>query len=407
MKTICFVVPSFPALTKTFVTNQIVEVKARGYRVIILTHLLNGLEKTSQEHIIEENDLLSDVEVIDYNIPNNKVLRFLIGLPSIVRYFKFWLKTPRVSIKHRFINLPYLLSFYAKFRSVDVFHVQFINSGQGVAEMKENGLLKGKLITTFHGYDTHYEDEDALNFFQNRYIVLFNESQFLTINTSYLVGKIMALGANKDKIRIVPMGIDTTFFKNKKQKTLQKSKSIYLISVGRLIELKGYAYAIKSVKQLVEAGYDVKYTIVGEGKTEKELNDLISSLNLGDRVFLVGNKNQLEIRDLLDESHIFLMSSITDSSGRAEAQGVVTAEAQAMSLPVVAFSSGGVVDTLLDKKTGLLVPEKDIDAYAKAIEALINNLEKYKHFSFEARKFAESNFSNKIMAERFMALYDS
>lgn len=407
MKTICFVVPSFPALTKTFVTNQIVAVKSKGYRVIVLTHLLNDLNKTSQEDIIRDHKILSDVKIIDYKIPKNNIIRFVSGIIPIIRYFKYWLKTPNVSLRHRFVNLPYLLRFYAKFCDVDVFHVQFINSGQGVAEMKENGLLKGKLITTLHGYDIHSETKERLIFLQQRYEVLLNESKYLTVNTNYLFNNLKSFGADVDRIRIIPMGVDTSFFKNDKQKTLPIDNSVNLISVGRLIELKGYEYAIRSVKQIVEAGYNVKYTIVGEGSTEENLKKIIDSLQLSNYVFLVGNKNQPEIKDLLEESHVFLMSSITDKTGRAEAQGLVTAEAQAMSLPVVAFNSGGVVDTLIDKKSGLLVPEKDVDAYAKAIEELIIDPVKYQSISIEARKFALSNFSKKLMIERFITLYDS
>lgn len=407
MKTICFVVPNFPSVTETFVINQIEEVKKRGYKVIILTHFLKTINKTSQEHIIEKYDLINDVEVIDYNIPKNKTIRILVGIYFLIKYFSFWINSSKVSLRHRIINLPYLLRFYGKFRHVDVFHIQFVNSGQGVAEMKEIGLLKGKVITTFHGYDLHSETKERLHFLKQRYKVLFDQSFYLTVNTNYLFNILKSFGANSKKVRIIPMGIDTSFFKNEKQKTIDKNKRINFISVGRLVKLKGHEYAIKSVKKLFDAGYDVKYTIVGEGKIRGELEGLIRSLNLDNVVFLAGNKNHFEIRNLFAESHIFLMSSITDQFGRAEAQGVVTAEAQAMNIPVIAFNSGGVIDTLLDNKTGLIVPEKDIVAYTKAMEELINVPEKYKNLSIESRKFVLSNLSKKIMTEQFIKLYNS
>lgn len=407
MKTICFVVPSFPALTKTFVTNQIIAIKSKGYDVIILTHQLNEISRSSQAQLIRDNDLLRHVIVINYKIPENSFFRIIKGLPSIVRYFKCWLSTPNISLRHRFINLPYLIKFYSQFRQVSVFHIQFINSGQGVAEMKENGLLCGDIITTFHGYDTHNENEERFIFLKNRYKTLMKESKYFTVNTKYLVSKVKNLGADQSKIHIIPMGINTAFFKNNREKSILKHEKINLISVGRLIELKGYHYAIKAIKDIVEKGYNVRYVIVGEGKMYEELNSLIDQLKLNDYVFLIGNKSQIEIRELYAESHVFLMSSVTDKLGRAEAQGLVTAEAQAMGLPVVAFNSGGVSDTILVNKSGFLVDEKNYNDFANAIEMLIVNSEIYKTMSKEARNFAELHFSEILMSERFVKLYNA
>lgn len=99
------------------------------------------------------------------------------------------------------------------------------------------------------------------------------------------------------------------------------------------------------------------------------------------------------------------MSSVTDATGRCETQGVVTAEAQAMGLPVVAFNSGGVPYTIHDGETGILVKEKDVDRYAQAILEMINDSEKYQAMSVRAREFAVANFSREYMTKQFMTLY--
>src|SRR5690606_13074021 len=184
------------------------------------------------------------------------------------------------------------------------------------------------------GYDAHFETQDRLILLQQRYRLLLKYSQYLTINTNYLSKKVQLLGGEIGKIKIIPMGIDLEFFQSKSEKSISAKATIQLISIGRLVELKGFEYAVKSVKILVDKGFDVQYTIVGEGKDKDTLLQLISKLNLTESVFLVGAKSQTDIKILLEENHIFLMSSITDSTNRAEAQGVVVAEAQAMGLPV-------------------------------------------------------------------------
>ena len=407
MKTICFVVPNFPTVSETFVTNQTIALKAKGYQVFVLTHNLRPLEESTQKELLLKHGVLKDVLSIDYKIPNSKIKRLVFGLIPIVKYFKYWIKTPRLSIRHRFINLPYLLQFYAKFRHVDVFHIQFAIGGRGIAEMTENGLLKAKVITTFHGHDAHYMDKEELISFQDLYRILFGVSRFVSVNTAYLVSKVLALGCEKDKIQIVPMGVDVTYFKNTLPKQLPIKGSVKLISIGRLIKLKGFKLAIDAVKILIDKGIQVDYSIIGDGNLNNRLQNKIQTLGLEEHVKLVGHKNQKELRNLLDTQHIYLMSSITDLKGRAEAQGVVTAEAQAMGLPVIAFNSGGVPDTIINNQTGVLVPEKDVEAYAQAILELVSHPSRYENMSLQAREFAVTTFSNEIMAERFGALYET
>jgi colanic acid/amylovoran biosynthesis glycosyltransferase len=121
---------------------------------------------------------------------------------------------------------------------------------------------------------------------------------------------------------------------------------------------------------------------------------------------LVGFKTQKDIKNLLEVNNVFLMSSITDTHNRAEAQGVVTAEAQAMGLPVVAFDSGGVSHTILSNETGFLVEEKKIEDYADAIIQLLDKPSLYKMMSQNARDFAKNRFSSDLMAIEFFKLYD-
>src|SRR5690606_11510463 len=194
------------------------------------------------------------------------------------------------------------------------------------------------------------------------------------------------------------------FFQSKSEKSISAKATIQLISIGRLVELKGFEYAVKSVKILVDKGFDVQYTIVGEGKDKDTLLQLISKLNLTESVFLVGAKSQTDIKILLEENHIFLMSSITDSTNRAEAQGVVVAEAQAMGLPVVAYRSGGVPYTILENKTGFLASEKNIEEFAYHIIKLIENPHLYIDMSVSAKRFAINNFSRDLLAQKFFEL---
>ncbi|TXE17123.1 colanic acid biosynthesis glycosyltransferase WcaL [Psychroserpens burtonensis] len=407
MKTICFVVPKFPSVSETFVTNQIIVAKKQGYSVCVLTYKLGNLEQSSQRDLFEKYEILKDTIAIDYKIPKTKRKQLGVGLFLIIRYFKYWIKPVNVSLKHRVLNWPFLLKFYEKFKHVDVFHVQFALGGKAIAEMKENGLLKAKLITTFHGHDAHFQNKNVLQHLQNTYRVLFKMSNYVTVNTPFLEAQVLELGCKQETLKVVSMAIDVAYFKSDSIKELPNQADVKLISVGRLIEMKGFEYAIKAVKILVDEGINTHYTIIGEGELYKSLEDQIQVLELTNHVTLVGKKSQEEIRSALQSHHIYLMSSVTNAKGRCETQGVVTAEAQAMGLPVVAFNNGGIPYTIREDETGILLPEKDVEAYAAAILEILESPEIFQRMSRQARDFAVTNFSNQLMSERFSTLYEN
>lgn len=406
IKSVCFVVPEFPSVSETFVTNQVLQAKINGYQVIVLTKNKVPLHVSSQRELLSAYCILDETFAIDFKIPKTKLKRRLQSVILIFKYLKFWLRANNVPIRKRFSTLPFQLDYYNQFKDISVFHIQFGLAGFDIAIMKSIGLLSGRIITTFHGYDAHFQNLEALNTMQKKYKELLASSSYITVNTPYLAEKVKLLGADSKKIRLIPMGIDLEFFKSKAEKSLSETSSIHLISVGRLVELKGFKYAINSIKLLVDKGCKVTYTIVGEGKEKDNLLKLVSSLELGDYVFLVGVKNQKEIKYLLQEHDVFLMSSITDRTNRAEAQGVVTAEAQAMGLPVIAFRSGGVPYTLSENETGFLIEEKNIEDYAAAIQKLVDNPSLYKTMSAAAKDYTTANFSREVLSSKFFKLYN-
>lgn len=99
------------------------------------------------------------------------------------------------------------------------------------------------------------------------------------------------------------------------------------------------------------------------------------------------------------------MPSTKDKSGRAEAQGQVTAEAQAMGVPVVAFNSGGINETIIDNKTGILVEDKSVFAFSQAIKILIDNQDLREEMGRDATEFIKQKFNLKTNTELLFSYY--
>ena len=407
-KKVCFVTSSFPCVSETFVVNHVLQAKLQGYDIQLLVDKKLSIDASSQKALLSKHAILNTVTQIDYAIPRSKLRRRFTAFIFIIKYLKYWLKIKEISFRKRFSTLPFQLHFYKQFQDIAVFHVQFAIAGLELAKMKSVGLLQGDVITTFHGYDAHYNSDETLGTLKARYQLLLKHSKYVTVNTPYLAERVNAIMPVESlaKVVVIPMGIDLDFFNPKYGKDLEGKSEIKLLSVGRLIELKGFTYAIQSVRKVIDMGFSVSYTIVGSGAFYDELKALIISLKLNNYVFLVGAKNQKEIKDLFESHDIFLMSSVADKTQRREAQGVVTAEAQAMGLPVVAFNNGGVPYTISPNETGVLVPEKNIEAYAMAIVELLKNPNTYRDMHLATRGFISANFCTTTLAKRFFSLYE-
>ncbi|KAA3622552.1 MAG: colanic acid biosynthesis glycosyltransferase WcaL [Flavobacterium sp.] len=402
-RTVVFKVKEFPTYSETFVVHNIIAAIKEGFNVEIITNILHNQNNSSQPDIIEKFGLIARAR--KYSEPKIKFIRYLKSLiylfnPIIFNAaFKYFQLKGKKSLSYIFE-----LAFYYRYRSAKKIHVHFSDAIEPLFNLKAINYLKGDIIVTFHGYDAHFlpKERKLLEFLDDfaQYV------QSVTVNSEYLKSILLDSGFKKNSIHIIPMGVSCSFYQNKNEKSISKNAVIKLISVGRLIPLKGHEYGIRAIRILADKGYSVEYTIIGKGAEEDRLNKLTSELNLSGHVNFLGAQDQLRIKESLESHHIFLMTSVYDGK-RREAFGIATLEAQAMGLPVVAFDSGGVAETIIDSKTGYLVGEKDIEGMVVCIENLINDDQLYRKMSISAINNVENNFDIMHTSEKFNSLYSS
>lgn len=406
-KRIVFILGGFPYASETFITNHIVETIKAGYDVRIYTDHLNAIEKSSQKELIETYELLHRASQRVVKTPDSlfgkilKSLGLLIRNPECFLLF-FRILTSNKLNKHR---LWYEAMSFKKLRDADIYHSHFADQSLFLSDLIEVRFFKRpfKLFITFHGYDAHLKSSTK-SFIRKNYLRLLNHAEIVFVNSDYIKHKVIELGGQAQKIEVVPVGVDTNFFK---YQTRTELKPFTLISVGRLIKLKGQDYGIRVVKNLVERGYNIKYLIIGAGKEKKVLQHLIDDLQLNNHIQLLGEKTQAEILDYLYLSHVFLMTSVKDKDNRAEAFGLVSVEAQSTGIPVVAFNSGGVGSTLKADYSGILVEEKNINMMTNAVEELMQNQAKLLEMGRQASRYAKDHFDSKLVINKHIEFYNS
>lgn len=403
-KNVVYKVRMFPALSESFVLYNIVNTIKSGFDVRIIAKQTTSVQNAAVPSLIEDNQLLD--KTFQLTVSSNPWVRAVKGLyqlfrPRHIRYGLRYIRLKR-SIHPK---LGFEIDFYKQFAHTDVFHVHFADNLDPLIGLKKIGLLKGAIVITFHGYDAHAlilkTNVEQLIQDYKRYV------SAITVNSNYLKSILLEAGVSDLQISVIPMGIASSDY----PETLRKdpiSEPLKLITVGRLITLKGQDWGIRLVQKLKEKGVDSYYTIVGEGEQKTNLIALAKELGVDEFIHFSGRLQHSEIKDLLQEQHIFLMTSVLDpDNGRKEAFGLVCVEAQAMGLPVVAFDSGGVKETLINGETGYLIKEQDLDNMVEKVLHLKENSDHYKQMSNNARSFARTKFNVSLLNKDFEKLYNT
>jgi colanic acid/amylovoran biosynthesis glycosyltransferase len=178
-----------------------------------------------------------------------------------------------------------------------------------------------------------------------------------------------------------------------------------IATIARLVEKKGVEYGIQAVARIVARRGDVEYRIAGEGPLRERLQSLITQLNASEHVRLLGWQTQTEIAALLEESDILLVPSVTTQSGDEEGIPGVIMEAFARGLPVVGTDHAGIPEVVKDRESGLLVPERDVDALVGGLEHLINHPELRFAMGRKGRRFVEEQYDIENLNDRLVSIY--
>ncbi|WP_338788140.1 glycosyltransferase [Metabacillus sp. FJAT-53654] len=389
---ILFIVGEFPKLSETFVLNQITGLIDRGHSVSILAN------KAPQE-IKKHNDIIKyklNDNTIYYNVPSSFIKRLMV---FVIKFTKYFPKQP-LKILNSLNFLKYgkealsLRLFYSTIallnqkNSYDIINCHFGPNGILGAFLKDIGILNGKVFTTFHGNDmTTYLKDNG----EKSYQKLFEKGDIFLPISNFWKEKLIRLGCNSEKIKVHRMGVN--FEKFPYVKRVPKGEAIKIVSVARLVEKKGIEYSIRAISDLLKKGFKINYYIVGDGPLKEELASLIDSCEANGNINLMGWKRQEEIIEIMRDSDLVLVPSVTSKDGDMEGIPVVIMESMAMGIPVLSTYHSGIPELITDGLNGFLVEEKNIEELKDKLEYIMNNNNLLTDISKEGRKRIEEEFN--------------
>jgi colanic acid/amylovoran biosynthesis glycosyltransferase len=180
-----------------------------------------------------------------------------------------------------------------------------------------------------------------------------------------------------------------------------------IISIGRLIEKKGFADLICACRLLKERGRSFSCEIIGEGPLERALRNQIAEVGVESMAKLIGPQTQSEIALRLAHGTIFALLCTHEESGGMDNLPTVIMEAMAAGVPVISTPIAGVPEMVENEVNGLLVSEHDPQAVCEAIERLISNPELARRFGDRGREMARERFSIESSVRALRELFEA
>ncbi len=177
-----------------------------------------------------------------------------------------------------------------------------------------------------------------------------------------------------------------------------------IVSVGRLIEKKGFADLIAACATLAREGREFTCDIVGEGPLEAALRAQIGEHGLASRVRLTGPETQAQIAQRFVAATVFALPCTLEKGGGMDNLPTVIMEAMAAALPVVSTTVAGIPEMVGEGTSGMLVAAGDVPALTEALRDFLDDPERARSFGRRGRDDAREKFAIETTARSLIDL---
>ena len=176
-------------------------------------------------------------------------------------------------------------------------------------------------------------------------------------------------------------------------------QDLVIVNIGRFSISKNQKDTIQAFKRICDQNpsINLRLILVGEGPEKSNCESLVETFGLASKVKFVGFQKSIE--DYLAISEINVITSLREGLPR------VVVESSLAGIPTVGYQVEGISEIVSDQKSGLIVPQGDLEALVLGINELVLDAEKRRKFGILAREIALRNWSHESMNNRLRILY--
>lgn len=336
----------------------------------------------------------------------------LIDRPEIKEYFKKVTQNNLTVIKTRYINLPseyfnfeefYHLKSLIQEYNFDVAHIHLYAPDSCRTAILAASMSGLRVITTEH-------NNSSITSFRLNVLKRLNQHlihKIIAVSVAVRERLIQERGIDSTKIQYIPNGVDSThynknnfsssFMKDLKSKLTFNNDTLLIGMIGALHRNKGYNYLLADAKSIINKHPNTRFIFIGEGRYREELEEITRDLDLTRNVEFFGY--------IADVSAYYGIFDIFVLPSLVEGMPLCLLEAIAMGVPAIATAVDGSKELIIEGETGLLVPPRNVNALAKAIEYMIENPKKAKGMGNAGQKRICEKYSLQKIIEQTLDVY--
>jgi colanic acid/amylovoran biosynthesis glycosyltransferase len=381
---IAYLTGEYPRATDTFIQREVFAFRKQGVDVQTFS-----IRRTGDEHIVGVEQA-AERDRTFYILPVRPMALLIAHLhlltASPMRYLsaiKLAWSTRQVGLKGTFYQAFYfleagILAHQIRQEKIQHLHNHFADSSCTVAMLAAE--LGGFTFSfTLHGPSIFFEP------YRWQIGEKIKHALFVSCISHFCrsQGMIFAPSDRWNRMHIVHCGVEPSLFKQVSHQGMGKN----LLYVGRLAVVKGLPILLESLVVLKRSHPDITLTVVGDGPDRAQLEQQTAQMGLTANVNFVGYQSQAEVREHMQQTDVFVMSSF------AEGVPVVLMEAMAAGVPVVATQIAGVGELVEDGISGFLVPPGDPVLLGDRIEKLLPSAELRNRLGAAGRVKVEKEFN--------------
>jgi glycosyltransferase involved in cell wall biosynthesis len=266
------------------------------------------------------------------------------------------------------------------------------------------------LVVGLHGSDVYLAERGGPVGAAARWA--FRRAAAVTACSPDLAERALALGADPERLSVVPYGVDPAVFRpDPAARALIRARlglpegAPLLLGLGRMVYKKGFRHAIAALARL-DPAHGAVLALAGDGDVRAELERQARAAGVADRVRFPGGVARAETPAWFAAADLFLLPSVHDQAGNVDGLPNTLLEALASGCPVVASDLAGVRLVVADDQEGLIVPEGDEAALAAAIERLLVDPASRRRLGAAARQRAVTELTWARCVDGLLAAYD-
>ncbi|MEM8868105.1 MAG: glycosyltransferase [Verrucomicrobiota bacterium] len=381
MARIAYIFTTFPKLSEQFFMREVLELQKQGIEMDIYS-LIDG-DKISEAGPVTEMDArawwLLILDLLYW------LLRRPVVSACLMRKVVFKRYGSRINYGENLLGLAFAFKFARHFERCGYAYAHATwATAPGMAAYALEALIDLPFTLEAHAYDVFRDGGDAF------LLPKLESAKRVRSSTEATAGELRRqLGDTADKVSCVRRGLSEipTY-----RQRFELDGPLQILSVGRLIEKKGYFQQLAIYAALKQLGCPFVATIVGEGSLELALSEQLRKLGLESCVRLAGKLDYPEVEALYLKADLFLFTGVVSESGDRDGFPNVIGEAMSYSLPVFSTDVSGTTEGIHDQDTGYVIDLDDIEAVAQKIRASMKDREALERVTRKAHAWILDSF---------------